>query len=363
MFIPVILGDNYFTFAAQMEKIKEIYQYQEVLQMLLKAKHPVISTHANPDGDTIGSALGLYHFLKAQGVEAQLIGQDLAPSFLQWLPGYEHFILWDKQGRKLKKTIQQADVIVHVDYNAFHRAGTEVAKLLDNATATHLIIDHHPYPDEIFAAKISAPSACATAQLVYALTQAHHAHIVSQKVATALYVGIMTDTGSFSFGMTNEQPYLIAADLVKSGIDDRWIHQQVYNNNSLNRLQLTGYALSSKLEVFAEGSWAMISLSKAELKQYHYRPGDTEGLVNQALSVKGVQMAVLLTEQNGMIRLSFRSQGDFAVNTIASEHFNGGGHKNAAGGRSYTTLNKTIEQLKTHIKPYEQELISRKFES
>ncbi len=343
-----------------MEKIQEIYQYQEVLEILLKAKHPIISTHANPDGDTIGSALGLYHFLKTQNIEAQLIGQDLAPSFLQWIPGYTDFILWDKQGRKLKKTIQQADVIVHVDYNTFHRAGTEVAKLLENTSATHLIIDHHPYPDEIFAAKISAPSACATAQLVYELTQAHHAHILPQKVATALYVGLMTDTGSFSFGMTNEQPYIIAAALVKSGIDDRWIHQQVYNNNSLHRLQLTGYALSSKLQVFAKGSWAMISLSKAELKQYHYRPGDTEGLVNQALSVKGVQMAVLLTEQNGMIRLSFRSQGDFAVNTIASEHFNGGGHRNAAGGRSYTTLDKTIAQLKEHIQAYEAELINLK---
>ncbi len=343
-----------------MEKIQEIYQYQEVLEILLKAKHPIISTHANPDGDTIGSALGLYHFLKTQNIEAQLIGQDLAPSFLQWLPGYTDFILWDKQGRKLKKAVQQADVIVHVDYNTFHRAGTEVAKLLESASATHLIIDHHPYPDEVFAAKISAPSACATAQLVYELTQAHHAHILPQKVATALYVGLMTDTGSFSFGMTDEQPYMIAAALVKSGIDDRWIHQQVYNNNSLHRLQLTGYALSSKLQVFAEDSWAMISLSKAELKQYHYRPGDTEGLVNQALSVKGVQMAVLLTEQNGMIRLSFRSQGDFAVNTIAGKHFNGGGHRNAAGGRSYTTLDKTIAQLKEHIQAYEAELIRLK---
>lgn len=343
-----------------MKTAEDIYQYQELLQILLSAEQIVISTHANPDGDTIGSALGLYYFLKSQGKEAQLIGQDLAPAFLRWLPSYHQFILWDKQGRKLKKAVQAADVIVHVDYNAFHRAGTELQKLFELATAQHLIIDHHPYPDEVFAAKISAPSACATAELIYELTQVHHPHKLSQEAATALYVGLMTDTGSFSFGMQNERPYLIAAELVKCGIDDRWIHQQVYSNNSLHRLQLMGYALASKLKVFAEGSWAMISLSKAELKQYHYQAGDTEGLVNQALSVRGVQMAVLLTEQKGMIRLSFRSKGNFAVNGIAEEHFNGGGHTNAAGGRMYCSLSSTIKALEQHITAYEQELIALK---
>lgn len=352
----VISANKYFIFAAEMETVIENYQYKELLHTLLQAKRPVISTHANPDGDTIGSALGLYHFLKTHGVEAQLVGQDLAPYFLQWLPGYELFILWNKQGRRLKKVLQEADVVVHVDYNAFHRAGTELDNIFQTLSATHLVIDHHPYPDEVFAAKVSAPSACATGQLVYELTQQHGPQRLAKEAATALYTAIMTDTGSFSFGMANERPYQIAAELVKCGIDDRWIHQQVYNNNSLHRLQLTGYALSSKLRVFGQGSWAMISLSKDELYKYHYQAGDTEGLANAALSVKGVQMAVLLTEQKGVIRLSFRSQGSFAVNGIAETNFKGGGHANAAGARSYTSLDSTIEKLIACMQPYEAEL-------
>lgn len=322
--------------------------YTDIAKYLKSAKNLVISTHTNPDGDTLGSALGLYHFLKTMQIEAQLIGADPAPDFLSWMPGYKNFSVYKSNPEQVEQIISQADVIIHIDYNAYHRTGKDLETLFSKSNATDLMIDHHPHPQQGFQAYISDTSACSTAQLVYNLIlYMSGSSQFSMEAASCLYVGLMTDTGSFSYAMADEKPYLMAADLVKSGVDDRWIHQQVYSNNTYDKLRLLGYALSEKLVVISNENWAYISLEKHELDRFNFQPGDNEGLVNYALSIQGIKAAVLLTEKEDLIRMSFRSKDDFAINHIAKEHFDGGGHRNAAGGNSFLSMKETVDQLKS----------------
>jgi len=332
--------------------------YKAVEEHLLKAENIVLSTHTNPDGDTLGSALGLYHFLKSKGIHAKMISPEVAADFISWMPSYDEMNIYSKEPERVKQIVDEADLIVHIDYNAFHRTGDAVSDVLEKAThAKHLIIDHHPNPSDVFDAYISDTSACSTAQLVYQLIDfLSGTQLLTKDAAECLYVGLITDTGSFSYGMADEKPYLIGAALVKAGIDDRWIHQKVYSNNTENRLKLLGYALNEKLVINYEEHWAYISLSREELDRYHYQAGDTEGLVNYALSVNGVVAAVLLSEKTDKIRLSFRSKDSFAVNRIAHEYFDGGGHMNAAGGNSSLSMDETISRLKKYMSLYKEEM-------
>jgi len=332
--------------------------YSGIRDAIYQAENIIISTHANPDGDTLGSALGLYHFLISKKLNAQLICPDVAPNFLSWMPAYDKFITYQKSPTKLQAIISQADLIIHIDYNAFHRTGEKVSPLLANIKGIqHVMIDHHPNPEDGFSAYVSDPTACSTAQLVYQFTQYIEPDMLLPiNSATCLYVGLITDTGSFSYGMADEKPYLVAAALVQAGINDRLIHEKVYSNNTLNRLKLLGYALSEKLIINKDEKWAYISLNRQELEKYDYQAGDTEGIVNYALSVFGVNAAILLTEKDGKIRLSFRSKANFAVNKIARDYFGGGGHLNAAGGNSTLSMEATIEDLKIRMTEFKKEL-------
>lgn len=332
--------------------------YKGIKEAIFSASNIVLSSHTSPDGDTLGSALGLFHFLKEIGIETQVVCPNSSPDYLAWMPDNESIISFEEDENEFKTAIETADLIIHVDYNAFHRTGEDVGKLFQGLTnVSHLMIDHHPNPSDGFKAYLSDSTACSTAQLVYQLTQYISPNTVLIKdAAICLYVGIITDTGSFSYGIRDEKPYLIAADLLKAGIDDRLIHEKVYSNNTLNRLKLLGYALSEKLVVNMDEKWAYISLSRSELEKYDYQPGDTEGIVNYALSINGVLAAVLLTEKQDIIRLSFRSKGNFAVNTIANKYFDGGGHLNAAGGNSTLTMGETIEALIKRMSIYKDEL-------
>lgn len=334
--------------------------YKEIEEGIKAAKKLVLCTHTNPDGDTLGSALGLYHFLKSIDIESQVLSTDKSPDFLSWMPAYDQIVIHQNNPDEYERIIMNADLILHIDYNAFHRTGKATEEILNRASqAKHMMIDHHPNPEAGYQAYISDTSACSTAQLVYQLTQSISlGEILPKDSSTCLYVGLITDTGSFSYGIKDEKPYMIAANLVKSGIDDRWIHQKVYSNNTLNRLKLLGYALSEKLVVIEDEKWAYISLDQKELDKYNHQAGDTEGLVNYALSINGVNAAVLMTKRNGLIRLSFRSKGSFAINRIADKDFNGGGHLNAAGGNSSLSMQETIEKLKKSMSHFADELNS-----
>jgi len=335
-----------------------INDYKAIKDCIYQSKNIVLSTHTNPDGDTLGASLGLYHFLKSVGIEVKMISPDIAPDFLSWMPAYEQMLVYTQSSGEVKKCIQDADLIIHIDYNALHRTGEQLSGILAKADhAQHAIIDHHPQPADIFCAYISDTSACSTAQLVYQfIIDAFDRQNITTHAATCLYVGLITDTGSFSYGMEDEKPYLMGAALVKAGIDDRWIHQKVYSNNTENRLKLLGYALNEKLVIQADEHWAYISLTREELERYQYKAGDTEGLVNYALSVNGVVAAVLMSEKTDKIRLSFRSKGSFAVNGIARDCFDGGGHLNAAGGNSHLSMEKTIERLKKCMSKFKDQL-------
>lgn len=332
-------------------------EYKNISAQLKEPQKIVLSAHASPDGDTIGSCLALYHYLVQFGHQVKVISPNVAPGFLQWLPSYEHLIIYDTDPLSVKKEIEAAELIFAVDYNAFHRTGKGMDSLLENASATKFLIDHHPNPDEVFDARISDTSASSTAELVFRFIEdLGHLEKINKDVAESLYVGLLTDTGSFSFSINSDKPYKMAAFLFNTGIDLQAINQRIYSAFTEGRLRLTGYAISEKLVVNNDYRFAYISLSKEELDRFNHQVGDTEGLVNYALGIENIVTAVLLTEKEGKIRVSFRSKGSFAVNKIAQEYFEGGGHRNAAGGNSFLSMEETIQKLNKIIPQYKAEI-------
>lgn len=332
-------------------------EYKNISAQLKEPQKIVLSAHASPDGDTIGSCLALYHYLVQFGHQVKVISPNVAPGFLQWLPSYEHLIIYDTDPLSVKKEIEAAELIFAVDYNAFHRTGKGMDSLLENASATKFLIDHHPNPDEVFDARISDTTASSTAELVFRFIEdLGHLEKINKDVAESLYVGLLTDTGSFSFSINSDKPYKMAAFLFNTGIDLQAINQRIYSAFTEGRLRLTGYAISEKLVVNNDYRFAYISLSKEELDQFNHQVGDTEGLVNYALGIENIVTAVLLTEKEGKIRVSFRSKGSFAVNKIAQEYFEGGGHRNAAGGNSFLSMEETIQKLNKIIPQYKAEI-------
>ena len=335
----------------------------EKLEGLLSEKPKIfITSHHNPDGDAVGSSLGLYLFLKDQGMDVKCAVPNDFPGFLSWMPGSDEIIVYEKKADP--SLIAEAEIIFCLDYNALHRTGVMADRLLA-ATATKILVDHHPDPDlESFTVAFSDTSASSTAEMVYRLIglMPGGKNTLSKEIATALFVGIMTDTGSFSYSSNDPDTFRIVADLIGSGIDVEYIHRQVYDNYSENRLRLLGFALSEKLTLVPGLNLAYIALTKSELARFDYQIGDTEGIVNYALSLEGVKIAVLLTEKNRKIRLSIRSKGDLAINDIARDHFSGGGHKNAAGGDSFDTMENTISSLIDVLSEYKDRIRSSSYD-
>lgn len=332
-------------------------EYKNISKLLSTSNKIVLSAHANPDGDTIGSCMALYHYLMQLGHQVQVIVPDQAPDFLRWMSDYDKAIVFDMDIQKGKQAIEAADLIFAVDYNAFHRAGKGVHPLLESAKAIKVMIDHHPNPDDVFDAKISDISASSTAEMVFRFIEdIGHLDKINKQVAEGLYVGLLTDTGSFSFSINSEKPYSMAAFLYNTGIDVQAINQRIYSAFTENRLRLTGYAISEKLVVNQSLRFAYIALSKEELNRFNHQYGDTEGLVNYALGIENIVVAVLMTEKEDKIRLSFRSKSNFAVNEIANKYFDGGGHRNAAGGNSYLSIDQTIDRINTILVQFKTEL-------
>jgi phosphoesterase RecJ-like protein len=294
---------------------------------------PVITAHRGPDGDAIGSALAMWNHLKEQGISSVVIMPDGYPSFLHWLPGNDEVLLHDVQPEEVIAAVDQANVIFCLDYNELSRTGG-LAAVLEAASAPKVMIDHHQFPKDFAQITWSDTSCCSTAELVFGWLEARgEAHLITAETGACLYTGIMTDSGSFRFPSVTVNTHRIAACLIEAGVDHAVIHSRVYDTNQVQRLRLVGYALSEKLKVWPAYHAAMIALTQEELRRFHYRSGDTEGLVNQALSIEGVNVAAFIHESHdGRIKLSLRSRGDFSVREVAAAHFNGGGHFNAAGG-------------------------------
>lgn len=328
-----------------------------IKQLLSKPRSIVLTAHSNPDGDTIGSCLALYHLFFKLGHKPCVISPNALPVYLNWLPELEKIIVYDSDNQNAEQKFKDADIIFSVDYNAYKRSGDGLSKLIEQTNVPHILIDHHPNPDLVFDALISDTLASSTAELVFQMiSDLDYTSIINKDIAECLYVGLLTDTGSFSFSINTDRPYKMAAFLFNKGIDIHSINQKIYGSFNENRLRLTGYAISQKLYVYPELRFAIIALTKKELEKFNHQIGDTEGFVNYALGIENIVAAALLTEREDKIRVSLRSKGNFAVNAIASEFFAGGGHKNAAGGDSFISMNETIESLVKIISRFKIEL-------
>ncbi len=324
--------------------------YKQIEAEILAASHIVITSHKSADGDSVGCSLGLLHFIKKLGKKAVICHPDKAPDFLYWMD-ISSIVLMSDEPEKVTEHFQQADLIFSLDYNATNRVGPEMQALLEASTCKKIMIDHHLNPEEFPSITVSDTSASSTSQLIVELIeQSGHLDILDNTIGTPLYLGILTDTGSFRFPSVEPRTHEILAKLLTAGVQHHLVHEMLSDNNTASRLRLQGYAISQKLDILEEYQLSIISLSKEELAEYGYQKGDTDGLANQALSIKGMRVAIVFSERDGIIKISFRSKGqDNPVNVFAAENFNGGGHANAAGGMSELSVNETLEKIKALI--------------
>ena len=335
-----------------------IQQISALKDLLAIPRKIVLVSHRNPDGDAIGSSLAMQHYLKAKGHTVRTVLPNNVPEFLQWLPGVSSVYKYDKQNRQSKKSIDGSEIIFILDFNAFHRVGEDMQKALEAYKGLYIMIDHHQQPDPVSEYIYSDTSICSTCQMVYHFIDMFgDVDLIDANIATCLYTGIMTDTGSFRFSSTTSTTHKIIGDLIDKGADNAKIHDNVFNTSSYGRLQLMGAALSN-LKVLSEFHTAYITLSQEELDRYDYQKGDTEGLVNYGLSMKGIYLAAIFIEdeEQNIIKISLRSKGRFSVNKFSRNHFNGGGHDNAAGGRSEVSLEETVEKFVSLLPEYKNEL-------
>lgn len=307
-----------------------------------------IFAHQSPDGDAVGSALGLANALISMGKKVKVVLPDALPAFYYFLQGAHDIVFFHEKPDEVKNIIAQSDLRFYLDFNRIDRVGQELAKCLADYTGNSIMIDHHQQPDDVATVLFSDTTFTSTSEMIFQLLHQldwmEHLNLAAME---AIYTGVVTDTGSFRFPVVTAETHQMVAFMLERGLNHAKIHQEVYDTQNFNRLQLTGYALCQKLVYRPEKKLAYITLSQAELNRFHHQSGDTEGLVNQALSIGGVTMAVFLREADepGIVRCSFRSKGDQDVNVFARQNWNGGGHKNAAGGKFHGTLDQAIELL------------------
>lgn len=330
-----------------------------VKKLLDTPKKILIIPHKNPDGDAMGSCLGLYHYLQQLGHQADVIAPNDYPDFLKWLPGNDRVLIYESQEKASKKKIAEADLCFTLDFNALNRIGN-LEDALNDFQGDYIMIDHHQQPDDYAVVTYSDVNMSSTCEMVFHFIAALGGLAdIQAETATCLYTGIMTDTGSFRFPATTPTTHRVIADLIEMGAENSAIHNRVYDANSPERLQLLGCALSN-LVAIEEFNTAYITLSAKELEKNHFKKGDTEGFVNYGLSLKGIRFAVIFIEntQEGIVKISLRSKGDFSVNEFARNHFNGGGHINAAGGRSDENMEDTIKKFLSLLPQYKDQLTS-----
>lgn len=316
----------------------------------------VITCHLTPDGDAIGSTLALCHLLRAMGKKAKVVTPDVPPKNLYGVPGAKEIVPFTRFEPQVKSLFADAGLICCLDFNAPKRVD-RLAPMLLGASCPKILIDHHLFPENFADVVISHPESSSTCFLLYQIIVAMGwTDMISRRVAECIYTGMMTDTGNFTYNSNDSELYVVVADLVKRGVDKDRIYSMICNSNSVSRLRLNGYAISEKLRVFPEHRAALISLTQDELNRYHYERGDTESLVNVPLSVPEMVYSVFLREETAYIKVSCRSRGEFPVNKMCEEHFNGGGHKNAAGGEFFGTMAQAIAKFESILDQYDKYL-------
>lgn len=325
---------------------------QDLKGRLTNGTKVVISTHKGPDGDAIGSSTALKEILIQLGCDVTIVVPDGFPDFIKWMKGATEIKQYDRAADRILHEIEAATVIFSLDYNDLKRVG-EIGVAIEKSNAFKVLIDHHEEPQYVADVNCSVVTSCSTAQLIYEFAEEMDwLEYINQDVAASIYCGILTDTGSFRFPSVDAKTHEIAAALIKGGLKHHLVHEALFDGNTRDKLALNGYAVSEKLEVLPNGKVAVIGLSSEELIQFNAKKGDTEGLVNKALSIKGIQMAAFFRQQDGIVKISFRSKGDYFVNELARDNFSGGGHKYAAGGMSVKDVPEAINDFKQIVDAY-----------
>ncbi len=325
-------------------------EIQLIKELLSSPKKIGIIPHRSPDGDAMGSTLALYHFLKKLDHNPVVVAPNDFPEFLSWMPSAETVVIYENNKSEVSKLLKNQELIFCLDFNALHRTG-ELENVLNKLSVPFVMIDHHELPDTFAKVTYSNTSFGSTCEMVYNFIEfLNKKEWIDKTIATCLYTGIMTDSGQFRYPKTTGNTHRIVAEFIDLGVDNTAIPNLIFDNNSTYRLQLLGKALQN-MKFLQQYNTAYTTLSQEELDQCHFAKGDAEGIVNYGLSVKGIHFAAIFVEQKheGFVKISFRSQGSFDVNQFARTHFNGGGHKNAAGGKSFETLENTVKKFEEII--------------
>ncbi len=314
----------------------------------------VIIPHLNPDGDAMGSSLGLKNVLKGMDKEVEVVTPSGFPRFLSWMNGASDVLVFEEQKEAAAKRISEAEALIFVDFNSLKRVG-EMSKLVAGFAGDKIMIDHHPYPENIVDIMISVPESSSTCELVYnVISRVGLDQYVNGFAAECFYTGIMTDTGALSYNSSNPDTYRVVAQILEKGIDKDKIHELVFHSNSFYRMKLLGHVLGEKMFLLPEQNAAYLWLTKDELEKYNFQQGDTEGFVNYPLGIEGINISAFFMEKDDIVKCSFRSRGDFPVNQFSELNFSGGGHRNAAGGESQLNMQDTIEKFKTELAKFYQ---------
>lgn len=340
-----------------LENIIDAKNIETVKSLLGESEKCVILTHSRPDGDAMGSSLALSAFLKARGKDVSVVVPNEYPPFLAWLPGIDSVVIYDKSPDAADEILRAADLFFCLDFNALSRIDA-AGKVVESLPAKRVLIDHHLAPEPTFDVSISHPAACSTCELVFRLFWQMGAFAeVTKEMAECVYVGIMTDTGNFAYASGNKDIYFIVAELISKGIDKDLIYRRVFYNYSLGRMRLIGYMMYRKLRYFPKNNAALLTLTYEESQKFNCSKGDTEGLVNMPLQIKGVRFTCFFREETpGKINVSLRSVNDFPCNKVAEKFFGGGGHKNASGGEVRGPMGKAVKIFRQVLEDFSDEL-------
>ena len=325
----------------------------ELNKLLEQSKKLSIITHHNPDGDAIGSSLAIYHYFKRLGLNSNVITPNIHPSFLNWIPGVDQINIYEEDPLKSSKIISESDIIFTMDFNSLDRCGELSKKIKDKDKI--IMIDHHQLPENYAAINFSYPKISSTCEIVYNIIEnSGKLNLINKEIATCIYLGMMTDTGSFQYNGVNSKTFKIASDLVKKDIKQSDIYNKIYNENSISKLKLLGKALSN-LKIIKESKTTYMYLKRDNLAGSNYEKGDTEGIVNYGLSLKKIEFSAIFIEdleKKNLIKISFRSKNNFPCNKFAKENFDGGGHINAAGGMYKGKIENAILKFKEKLKKF-----------
>ncbi|MDR1518506.1 MAG: bifunctional oligoribonuclease/PAP phosphatase NrnA [Dysgonamonadaceae bacterium] len=341
---------------ASIPNVIEQGKAEEIKRSIARSSKILITTHLSPDGDALGSALALSHYLARQRKNVRIMVPNSFPYFLKWMPGADNILIYEYNKGAGQATIEKADLIFSLDYNIPKRVG-EMSSFVEKSRAKKVLVDHHLDPGEIYDVVVSHPEISSTSEIIFRLLmQWGEYEKMTFEEAECIYCGMMTDTGGFTYNSNDPEIYEIISLLLRKKIDKDAIYSKVYNNFTEERFRLLGFTLSQRMKIYPELRSALIWLSKEDQSQFKFSKGDTEGFVNYPLNIRNILFSTFIREDDTLVKLSFRSQGSFPCNQFASEFFHGGGHRNASGGEFYGAFEDAVKLFEESLPAYAAQL-------